>query len=199
MKPTAPGSTRITSIGSESIRATPTAIPGVLVIEPSVHADARGYLFESFNRRVFAALTGFDREFVQDNQSSSVRDVVRGLHYQIRQPQAKLVRVISGEIFDVAVDIRRGSPTFGRWIGERLSAENRRMLWIPIGCAHGLAVLSPTCELLYKVSDYYAPEHERCIRWDDPQLGVRWPIAGEAIVSARDRQGTPFAQAETFP
>ena len=176
-----------------------TALDGVLILEPKVFADARGYLFESFNARCFAELTGINVPFVQDIHSRSARGVPRGLHYQIRQPQGKLVRVIAGEVFDVAVDLRRASPTFGRWIGNRLSAENNRQLWIPAGFAHGFLVLSDSAEFLYKTTDYWAPEHERCIRWDDPTLGIRWPLEGAPLISAKDAQGVPFAEAEVFP
>lgn len=176
-----------------------TSLPGVLIIEPKVFGDARGFFFESFNARRFAELTGITTPFVQDNQSRSARGVLRGLHYQIRQPQGKLVRVIAGEIFDVAVDVRRASPTFGQWCGHSLSAENKRQAWIPAGFAHGFAVLSESAEILYKTTDYWVPEHERCIRWDDPQLGIQWPLAAPPVLSAKDAQGTAFATAEVFP
>ena len=176
-----------------------TSLPGVLIIEPKVFGDARGFFFESFNARRFAELTGITTPFVQDNQSRSARGVLRGLHYQIRQPQGKLVRVIAGEIFDVAVDARRASPTFGQWCGFRLSADNKRQAWIPAGFAHGFAVLSESAEILYKTTDYWAPEHERCVRWDDPQLGIQWPLEAPPVLSAKDAQGTAFAAAEVFP
>ena len=176
-----------------------TALPGVQIIEPKVFGDARGFFFESFNARRFAELTGVSRPFVQDNHSRSVRGVLRGLHYQIRQPQGKLVRVISGEVFDVAVDLRRSSPTFGKWEGTLLSAENKRHLWIPEGFAHGFLVMSDSAEFLYKTTDYWAPEHERCIRWDTPDLAIRWPLEGVPQVSTKDAQGLPFAAAEAFP
>jgi len=177
----------------------PTAIPGVLVVEPTVYGDARGAFFESWNQRAFDALVGREVRFVQDNHSISARNVLRGLHYQLRQPQGKLVRVVAGEVFDAVVDLRRGSPTFGRWAGERLSAENRRMLWVPEGFAHGFVVLSERVEFLYKTTDYYAPEHERTLLWNDPAIGIRWPIEGEPILKPKDAAGTPLAQAETFP
>jgi dTDP-4-dehydrorhamnose 3,5-epimerase len=181
------------------MKATPTALEGVLLIEPRVFGDARGFFFESWNRRDFAALAGREVDFVQDNHSRSARGVLRGLHYQVRQPQGKLVRVIEGEIFDVAVDLRRSSPTFGRWIGERLSAENRRMLWVPEGFAHGFAVLSETAEVLYKATDYYAPEHERSLLWNDPRIGIAWPLESEPLLKPRDAAGAPLASAETYP
>lgn len=172
--------------------------PGVVILEPKVFGDERGFFFESYNARRFEQLTGVRARFVQDNHSRSVQGVLRGLHYQIRQPQGKLVRVIAGEVFDVAVDIRRSSPAFGRWTGVRLSAENKRNLWVPPGFAHGFLVLSDTAEFLYKTTDYWAPEHERCIRWDDPQLAVDWPLQGAPLLSAKDAQGLPFGAAEVF-
>ena len=181
------------------MKITPLSIPDVVLIEPQVHGDARGYFFESYNAARFAAALGREPAFVQDNQSRSSRHVVRGLHYQIRQPQAKLVRAISGEIFDVAVDLRRSSPTFGRWAGALLSAENKRQLWIPAGFAHGFMVLSDTAETLYKTTDYYAPEHERCVRWDDPRIGIDWPHAADVIVSQKDARGLTLAAADTYP
>jgi dTDP-4-dehydrorhamnose 3,5-epimerase len=181
------------------MKAIPTAIPEVVVIEPRVFGDARGFFFESWNRRAFAQIAGRDWEFVQDNHSGSARHVLRGLHYQVRQPQGKLVRVVAGEVFDVAVDLRRSSPTFGRWVGERLSARNRRMMWVPPGFAHGFLVLSETAEFLYKTTDYYAPEHERTLLWNDPALGIGWPLEGEPLLKPKDAAGTPLAQAETFP
>lgn len=164
------------------MKATPTAIPDVLVIEPDVFGDERGFFLESYNKRTFKELTGTDPDFVQDNHSRSARNVLRGLHYQIRQPQGKLVRVTYGEVFDVAVDLRKKSPMFGQWVGKRLSAQNKKQLWIPAGFAHGFVVLSDTAEFLYKTTDYYAPEHERCIRWDDPELAIRWPDGIEPIL-----------------
>ena len=180
------------------MKISPTRLPEVLLIEPKVFGDARGFFFESWNERTFEQ-AGIRAHFVQDNHSRSGRGVLRGLHYQIRQAQGKLVRVISGEVFDVAVDIRRSSPNFGRWVGERLSAENKTMVWIPPGFAHGFAVLSEHAEFLYKTTDYYAPEHERCIRWDDPEIGIEWPLAGAPILSSKDAAGTPLRSAEVFP
>ena len=181
------------------MKVTPTAIPDVLVIEPRVFGDARGFFFESWNRRDFAAAVGRDVEFVQDNHSASERNVLRGLHYQLRQAQGKLVRVIAGEVYDVAVDLRRSSPTFGRWTAERLSADNRRVMWVPAGFAHGFLVTSERAEFLYKTTDYYAPEHERSLLWNDPAIGIEWPLAGAPLLKPRDASGTPLAQAETFP
>ncbi len=181
------------------MKAIATAIPDVLVIEPRVFGDARGFFFESWNRLAFSQLIGRDVEFVQDNHSGSVAGVLRGLHYQVEQPQGKLVRVVKGEVFDVVVDLRRSSPTFGKWVGERLSAENRRMMWVPVGLAHGFAVLSETAEFVYKTTDYYAPQHERTLLWDDPAVGVQWPLAKPPILKPQDAAGTPLAQAETFP
>ncbi|VVD61328.1 dTDP-4-dehydrorhamnose 3,5-epimerase [Pandoraea capi] len=170
-----------------------TALPDVMLVEPKVFGDSRGYFFESFNQRNFNEALGQTHTFVQDNQSSSVRGVLRGLHYQVRQPQGKLVRVLSGEIYDVAVDLRQGSPTFGKWGGEVLSAENKKQLWIPAGFAHGFVVTSETAEVLYKTTDYWAPQFERCIRWDDPTLAIPWPLDGiTPIVSDKDRQGMLF-------
>jgi dTDP-4-dehydrorhamnose 3,5-epimerase len=174
------------------------AIPEVVLIEPRVFADDRGFFFESFNQRQFAAALGREVQFVQDNHSRSVRNVLRGLHYQICQPQGKLVRVVQGAVFDVAVDIRRDSPTFGQWVGEVLSAENKRQFWIPEGFAHGFLVLSEAAEFLYKTTDYYAPEHERTILWNDPTLAIQWPIDGEPILSGKDAQGLSLAEAELF-
>ena len=181
------------------MKAIPTAIAQVLVIEPAVFGDARGAFFESWNRRAFSKLAGHDVEFVQDNHSVSARGVLRGLHYQVRQSQGKLVRVVAGEVFDVVVDLRRSSPTFGRWVGERLSAENRRMMWVPEGFAHGFLVLSDMAEFLYKTTDYYAPEHERTLLWNDPAVGVKWPLEGAPVLKPKDAAGTPLASAETFP
>ena len=180
------------------MKAIPTQIPDVLVIEPAVFGDARGYFYESWNRKAFARLVGRDVDFVQDNHSASARGVLRGLHYQVRQAQGKLVRAIAGEVFDVAVDLRRSSPTFGRWVGERLSADNRRMMWIPEGFAHGFVVLSESAEFLYKTTDYYAPEHERTLLWNDPALGIAWPIDGAPALKPKDAAGTPLERAETF-
>lgn len=181
------------------MRAIPTAISDVLIIEPKVFGDARGFFFESFNRREFGRATGLDIEFVQDNHSRSERGVLRGLHYQIRQPQGKLVRVVRGAVFDVAVDVRRSSPTFGRWVGVELTEDNHRQLWVPPGFAHGFVVTSETADFLYKTTDYYAPEHERCIAWNDPSIGVSWPVDGEPKLSPKDMQGMPLSQAELFP
>jgi dTDP-4-dehydrorhamnose 3,5-epimerase len=170
----------------------------VLLIELEVFEDARGYLFESYNHRALA-VHGIEARFVQDNQSRSTRNVIRGLHYQVEHPQGKLVRVIAGEVFDVAVDLRRSSPAFGRWAGMRLSAESRVMLWIPPGFAHGFLTLSDTAEVLYKTTDYYAPEYERCVLWNDRDLGIEWPLAGTPIISTKDANGLPLGQAENFP
>jgi dTDP-4-dehydrorhamnose 3,5-epimerase len=173
-------------------------LPGVLVVEPRVFGDDRGYFFESYNERELEAL-GLRARFVQDNQSRSARNVLRGLHYQLRQPQGKLVRVTAGEIYDVAVDIRRSSSSFGQWAGNLLSSANRRMMWIPPGFAHGFLVTSEHAEVQYKATDYYAPEHERCIAWNDRDLAIAWPLAGEPILSPKDRAGVALRQAETFP
>ncbi|HEY5291493.1 MAG TPA: dTDP-4-dehydrorhamnose 3,5-epimerase [Burkholderiales bacterium] len=180
------------------MRATPTAIAGVLVIEPRVFADERGFFFESFNERAFAQATGIAAKFVQDNHSRSVRNTVRGLHYQILQPQGKLVRVVAGEVFDVVVDIRRSSPTFGQWVGEHLSAENKKMIWIPAGLAHGFAALSDYADFLYKTTDYWAPQHERTLLWNDPELAIAWPLGAEPILAAKDRAGKRLSEAEVF-
>ena len=169
-----------------------TEIPEVLIIEPQVFGDERGFFFESFNQKEWEEKTGLKTTFVQDNHSCSTKGVLRGLHYQTKQPQGKLVRVTVGEVFDVAVDIRNGSPTFGKWIGERLSAENKRMLWVPPGFAHGFYVTSDVAEFQYKCTDYYAPEYERCIRWDDRELGIVWPLEKPPVVSAKDAKGVPF-------
>jgi dTDP-4-dehydrorhamnose 3,5-epimerase len=175
-----------------------TAIPDVVVIEPKVFGDARGFFLESWNARAFA-IAGIRAEFVQDNHARSTKGVLRGLHYQIHQPQGKLVRTVVGEVFDVAVDLRRSSPTFGRWVGERLSSENRRMVWVPPGFAHGYLVLSDVAEVLYKATDYYAPEHERSIVWNDPDLGIAWPLAGPPVLSAKDVAGVRLRDAEAYP
>ena len=180
------------------MKITPTAIPEVLIIEPKVFGDERGFFFESYNRRQFAELIGRDVNFVQDNHSRSVKNVLRGLHYQIRQPQGKLVRVVQGAVFDVVVDIRRSSPTFGQHVTEELSAENKRMLWIPEGFAHGFVVISDTAEFLYKTTDYWAPEFERSIAWNDPAIAINWPIQGEPALSAKDQHGKLLEEAELF-
>ena len=175
------------------------AIPDVVLLEPKVFGDARGFFFESFNQQAFAAATGCDAGFVQDNHSRSTRGVLRGLHYQLPpKAQGKLVRVVSGEVFDVAVDIRCASPTFGRWVGEILSADNKRQLWIPPGFAHGFIVLSESAEFLYKTTDYYAPALERCIQWNDPELAIDWPAGFTPLLSAKDQQGVALASAEVF-
>ena len=173
-------------------------LPCTVVLEPKLFGDERGFFFESFNARRFEQLTGSHASFVQDNHSRSEKNVLRGLHYQIQKPQGKLVRVIIGEVFDVAVDIRRSSPTFGRWSGVCLSAENKRHLWVPPGYAHGFLVLSEAAEFLYKTTDYWAPEYERCIRWDDPQLAIAWPLEGVPRLSAKDAKGSAFETAEVF-
>jgi len=176
-----------------------TAIPDVLILEPKVFGDERGFFFESFNARAFSEATGLNPNFVQDNHSRSQRGVLRGLHYQVQQAQGKLVRVTAGEVYDVAVDLRRQSPTFGQWVGTHLSAENKRQMWVPEGFAHGFVVLSEFAEFLYKTTDYYAPAHERCIRWDDPKLAIDWQLQGEPRLSAKDQQGAFFDDAELFP
>lgn len=176
----------------------PTDIPEVLIIEPQVFGDERGFFYESFNARRFAQATGCAVEFVQDNHSRSSQGVLRGLHYQIRQAQGKLVRVAQGKVWDVAVDLRRRSPTFGRWVGVELSARNFRQLWIPAGFAHGFVVLSEVAEFLYKTTDYYAPEHERCIAWNDPTIDINWPLQEPPTLSQKDRQGLLLEQSEVF-
>jgi dTDP-4-dehydrorhamnose 3,5-epimerase len=175
-----------------------TQVEGVRLLQPKVFGDQRGFFYESFNARRFAELTGVTVEFVQDNHSRSECNVLRGLHYQIRQPQGKLVRVVAGEVFDVVVDLRRSSPSFGRWSGHHLSAENKHQLWVPPGFAHGFLVLSETAEFLYKTTDYWAPEHERCIRWDDPDVAIAWPITSQPRLSAKDAAGLAFRDAEVF-
>jgi len=180
------------------MKATPLAIPDVILIEPKVFGDERGFFFESFNQAQFEQAIGKSVQFVQDNHSRSARNVLRGLHYQIQQPQGKLVRVVQGEVFDVAVDLRKNSPTFGQWVGEILSADNKRQLWIPEGFAHGFVVLSETAEFLYKTTDYYAPAHERCILWNDATLAIQWPAGIQPILSAKDAQGKAFVDAEVF-
>ena len=180
------------------MNATPLAIPEVILFEPKVFGDDRGFFFESFNQARFEAAVGRSVDFVQDNHSRSTRNVLRGLHYQIRQAQGKLVRVVHGKVFDVAVDLRRGSPTFGQWAGAVLSAENKKQLWVPEGFGHGFVVLSESADFLYKTTDYYAPEHERCIIWNDPDLAIDWHMEGEPVLSTKDQQGVLFAQAEVF-
>jgi len=181
------------------MQARPTAIPDVVLVEPQVFGDARGFFFESFNQRKFEAAIGRPAPFVQDNHSRSGRNVLRGLHYQLPHPQGKLVRVVAGEVFDVAVDLRRGSPTFRRWVGEVLSAENKRQMWVPEGFAHGFLVLSEAAEFLYKTTDYYHPESDHCIRWDDPDLAIAWPLAGATpVVAAKDAAGGRLADAPLY-
>jgi dTDP-4-dehydrorhamnose 3,5-epimerase len=180
------------------MKATPLTIPDVLLIEPKVFSDERGFFFESFNQAQFEAAVGKSVQFVQDNHSRSVKNVLRGLHYQVQQPQGKLVRVVQGEVFDVSVDLRKSSETFGQWVGEILSAENKRQLWVPEGFAHGFVVLSDTAEFLYKTTDYYVPAHERCIVWNDPALQIEWPAGLSPSLSAKDAQGKPFNEAEVF-
>jgi dTDP-4-dehydrorhamnose 3,5-epimerase len=180
------------------MRATPLAIPEVLLLEPRVFGDERGFFFESFNQRGFEKIVGRPVTFVQDNHSLSAKNVLRGLHYQIKQPQGKLVRIIAGKVFDVAVDIRKSSPTFGKWVGEILSAENKRQIWIPEGFAHGFVVLSDSAEVLYKTTDYWAAEFERCIAWDTPDIAIPWPIEEEPVLSGKDKLGLSLAKADVF-
>ena len=175
----------------------PTEIPDVLVLEPKVFGDERGFFYESYNRRVMTE-AGIADDFVQDNHSRSARGVLRGLHYQIQNTQGKLVRVINGSVYDVAVDLRKSSPTFGQWVGMELSAENKRMAWIPKGFAHGFLVISDSAEFLYKTTDYWAPQFERSLRWNDPALGIAWPLKGEPTLAAKDAAGLPLAQCEVF-
>lgn len=175
-----------------------SVIPGVFTIEPKVYGDERGFFFESFNHKAFEEVIGRRVSFVQDNHSRSARSVLRGLHYQVEEPQGKLVRVVAGEVFDVAVDIRKGSPTFGNWVGEHLSAENKKQLWIPEGFAHGFYVISEYADFLYKTTSYYAPEHERCIDWGDEELNITWPLVDSPIVSSKDKAGSRLAVAEIF-
>ncbi|WP_042262232.1 dTDP-4-dehydrorhamnose 3,5-epimerase [Paraburkholderia heleia] len=181
-----------------AINVIATALPDVKIIEPKVFGDERGFFYESFNARDFASAAGVRAEFVQDNHSRSVRGVLRGLHYQIQHPQGKLVRVVSGEVFDVAVDIRRSSPSFGKWVGVYLSADNKRQLWVPPGFAHGFCVTSESAEFLYKTTDYWYPEFERSLLWNDPALGVEWPLDGAPQVAAKDAAGRSLAEAEVF-
>jgi dTDP-4-dehydrorhamnose 3,5-epimerase len=180
------------------VQATKLSIQDVVLFEPKVFGDDRGFFYESFNNRVFEQATGLKRNFVQDNHSRSVKNVLRGLHYQIQHPQGKLVRVTAGEVYDVAVDIRKGSPTFGKWVGEKLSAENKRMMWVPEGFAHGFVVLSEVAEVLYKTTDYWYPEHERCIIWNDPDIGIQWQIVGAPLLAKKDAEGSPFTSADLF-
>lgn len=180
------------------LNARPLAIPDVILFEPRVFGDARGFFFESFNQRAFESVVGKPITFVQDNHSRSAKGVLRGLHYQIQNPQGKLVRVVDGEVFDVAVDLRRSSPTFGRWVGAYLSAENKHQLWVPEGFAHGFVVLSETAEFLYKTTDYYAPAHERCLAWNDPQVAIQWPQQSEPLLSDKDKLGKLLTEADLF-
>jgi len=180
------------------MKAIPTSIPEVLIIEPNVISDNRGFFFESFNEKAFSQGTGLNVNFVQDNHSHSARGVLRGLHYQIQQPQGKLMRVVRGAVFDAAVDIRKSSPTFGQWVGVELTENNCRQLWTPLGFAHGFLVLSDSADFLYKTTDYYAPEFERSILWDDPTIGIQWPLDGEPQLSTKDKVALPLAQAEIF-
>ena len=180
------------------MKVTPTSIPSVLIIEPKVFGDTRGFFFESFNQRDFNQATGLDVNFVQDNHSRSSKGVLRGLHYQIQQPQGKLVRVVRGSIFDVTVDLRKSSPTFGQWVGMELNEDNHCQLWIPPGFAHGFYVLSDSADFLYKTTDYYAPEFECSLIWNDPTIGIEWPLNTQPIISAKDAQGKKLADAEVF-
>ena len=180
------------------MKVTPTTIPEVLVIEPKVFGDARGFFFESFNKKAFNQATGLNLNFVQDNHSQSARGVLHGLHYQIQHTQGKLVRVLSGAVFDVAVDIRKSSPSFGQSVGVELTGDNHRQIWIPPGFAHGFLVLSDTANILYKVTDYYAPQFERCIAWNDQELAIQWPLNGPPVLSAKDQAGSTLRDAESF-
>jgi dTDP-4-dehydrorhamnose 3,5-epimerase len=181
------------------MKATPASIPDLLVIEPQVFGDSRGFFMESFNQKMFNQVTRLDVTFVQDNQSRSMKGVLRGLHYQIQQPQGKLVRAVRGSIFDVAVDIRKSSPYFGQWFGITLSEENYLQLWVPAGFAHGFCVLSDTADVLYKTTDYYAPQFERCLRWNDPSVGIEWPCSGDPQLSDKDKAGATLREADVFP
>jgi dTDP-4-dehydrorhamnose 3,5-epimerase len=181
------------------MRALPSEIPEVLMLEPAVFGDERGFFFESYNRRDFRAATGLDVDFVQDNHSRSRRGVLRGLHYQVRQAQGKLVRVVAGEIWDVAVDLRKHSKHFGKWVALTLNAESKKVVWIPPGFAHGFLVTSEQADVVYKTTDYYAPEHERTLLWSDPALGIAWPLAGAPTLAKKDLAGVPLARAETYP
>ncbi|SFC78276.1 dTDP-4-dehydrorhamnose 3,5-epimerase [Polaromonas sp. OV174] len=180
------------------MKVTPTAIPEVLIIEPKVFGDARGFFYESFNQKAFNEATGTNHQFVQDNHSRSTKGVLRGLHYQIQQPQGKLVRVVRGAVFDVAVDIRKSSPTFGQWVGVELSEDNHRQLWVPPGFAHGFLVTSESAEFLYKTTDYWYPEFERNLLWNDPVVGVQWPLQAQPLLAAKDVAGKHLAVAEVF-
>ena len=180
------------------MKVTPTSIPSVLLIEPRVFGDTRGFFFESFNQRAFNQATGLDVNFVQDNHSRSSKGVLRGLHYQIQQPQGKLIRVVRGSVFDVTVDLRKSSPTFGQWVGVELAEDNHRQLWIPPGFAHGFYVLSDSADFLYKTTDYYAPEFECGLIWNDPTIGIEWPLNTQPIISTKDAQGKKLADAEVF-
>lgn len=176
------------------MRAVPTAIPEVVLLEPKVFDDERGFFFESYNQRAFWEATGLDVRFVQENHSKSAKNVLRGLHYQVKQPQGKLVRVVHGEVFDVAVDIRKGSATYGQWVGEILSAENKKQLWIPAGFAHGFLTLSDNSEFLYKTTDFYSPEYERCIMWNDSDIGIDWPLSSAPLLSTKDQAGMRYGE-----
>ena len=180
------------------MKVTPTSIPEVLIIEPRVFGDTRGFFYESFNQKAFNAATGLSVNFVQDNHSRSTKGVLRGLHYQVQQPQGKLVRVVRGAVFDVAVDIRKNSPTFGQWVGIELNEDNHKQLWVPPGFAHGFVVLSDSADFLYKTTEYYAPEHERCVAWNDPEIGIQWPLAFEPSLSSKDLQGMALHEAMTL-
>jgi len=181
------------------MKVIPTELPGCLILEPKVFGDPRGFFLESYNEKTFREATGLRVSFVQDNHSRSAKGVLRGLHYQLQQAQGKLVRVTHGRVFDVVVDLRRDSPTLGKWAGVELSGENFRQFWVPPGFAHGFLVLSDYADFLYKTTDYYAPQHERCLKWDDPAVGVQWPLEGTPLLSAKDQQGLPLGQVETFP
>ncbi len=181
------------------MKVTPTALPGVLLLEPRVFGDDRGFFMESWNARTFGEATGLDVAFVQDNHSYSMRNVLRGIHYQVVRPQGKLVRVVTGAVFDVAVDLRRSSPTFGRWVGHELSAANRLQMWIPPGFGHGFVVISEAADFLYKTTDYWIGEYDRTLRWDDPAISIEWPLRGEPILAAKDAVAPLLAQADTFP
>lgn len=176
----------------------PTSIPDVLILEPKVFGDKRGYFMESWNKKTFEEVTGIRTDFVQDNHSRSVKNTLRGLHYQIKQPQGKLVRVAFGKVYDVVVDIRKSSPTFGKWVGVELSEDNHRQLWVPPGFAHGFVILSETADFLYKTTEYYAPQYDRCLIWNDPDVGIKWPLEGTPLLSEKDTRGKPFAEIDLF-